>query len=98
MDRLPVFEREVESHRDIGRERLNWCRHIQLIQDLEHTRSKSTYCTRDPERYCLCEKFGSRSKIGSTDWTVLIRAFKDNYCLSCSAREPKGRELAIGDG
>ena len=96
MDRLPVFEREVQSHRDIGRERLNWCRHIQLIQDLQHTRSRSTSYALDPERYCFCEKFEFRSKISSPDWPVLIRVFKGNYCLSCTARDPKGRQLTLG--
>ena len=29
------------------------------------------------------------SKIGNTDWQVLIETFKSNYCSGCSARSPK---------
>jgi len=88
-DRLAVVTREVLSFRDIARERVNWCRHIQLIQDLGHTRSPVTYYAYDPERNCYCEKFRLTSKIGSTDWRVLIETFKNNYCSGCSARSPK---------
>jgi hypothetical protein len=88
-DRLAVVTREVLSFRDIALERVNWCRHIQLIQDLGHTRSPVTYYAYDPERNCYCEKFRLTSKIGSTDWRVLIETFKNTYCSGCSARSPK---------
>ena len=88
-DRLAVVRREVLSFRDIAQERVRWCRHIQLIQDLSHTRSPITYYAFDPERNCYCEKFGFASKIGSTDWRVLIDIFKSNYCSGCPARSPK---------
>ncbi len=89
-DRLAVMVREVMSFRDIARERIGWCRHIQLIQDLGHTRSPATYYAYDPERSCYCEKFRLTSKIGSTDWQVVIETFKNNYCSGCPARSPKG--------
>ena len=89
-DRLAVVTREVMSFRDIARERVAWCRHIQLIQDLGHTRSPVTYYAYDPERRCYCEEFGITSKIGNADWPVLIETFKKNYCTGCPARSPKG--------
>ncbi len=88
-DRLAVVTRGVFSFRDIARERVNWCRHIQLIQNLDHTRGPITYYAHDPERRCFCEKYEFASKIGSTDWRVLIETFKNNYCSGCSARSPK---------
>lgn len=88
-DRLPVLEREFESYSDIARERLRWCRHIDLIQDIRHTRDQATYYSRDPERLVTCQLFGYRSVIGSTDWKALIAAFKQAYCDGCPAREPK---------
>ena len=90
-DRLAVVTREVLSFRDIARERVGWCRHIQLIQDLGHARSQVTYYAYDPERRCYCEKYGFASKVGSTDWRVLIETFKSNYCSGCTARSPKGK-------
>jgi hypothetical protein len=88
-DRLEVITREVNSFRDIARERVSWCRHIQLIQDLQHTASPQTYYASDPLRYCYCERFDLRSKVGHTDWHVLIEAFKKACCTGCSARSPK---------
>jgi hypothetical protein len=89
-DRLAVVTREVLSFRDIAQERVSWCRHIQLIQNLGHTGSPLTFYACDPERYCFCEKYGLASKIGDTDWKVLIQTFKDNYCSGCRERSPKG--------
>ena len=93
-DRLAVMTREVFSFRDVARERVHWCRHIQLIQDLGHTRSPVTFYAYDPERRCYCEKYGFASKVGSTDWRVLIETFKNNYCSGCPARSPKGDSLS----
>jgi len=92
-NRLPILEREIESYSDIARERLHWCQHIDLIQDIRHTRDQSTHYARDPERLCMCQIFGYKSAVGSTDWKALITAFKRAYCTGCPAREPK-----ISDG
>ena len=96
-DRLAVVTREVMSFRDIARERVGWCRHIQLIQDLGHTRSPVTYYAYDPERRCYCEEFGITSKIGNADWRVLIEIFKKNYCTGCHARSPKDESKFGGE-
>jgi hypothetical protein len=86
---LPVIERDMISERDIARERLNWCRHIELIQDLEHTRHPSTHYRQDPDRHCRCAKHGYESLIGSTDWHLVIKSFKMALCLNCPDRSPK---------
>lgn len=97
-DRLAVVIREVLSFRDIARERVKWCRHIQLIQDLGHASDLRTFYAYDPERRCFCERYGFASKIGSTDWRVLIPIFKHNYCSDCSARSPKVGEQGADEG
>lgn len=91
-DRLPVLEREAASLRLIARERVNWCRHINLIQDLRHTQSPSTCYLADPSRACVCEKHHYRSGIESTDPETVIIAFKKAYCEECPDRDPKGRK------
>jgi Domain of unknown function (DUF4365) len=88
-DRLAVMTREVLSFRDIARERVNWCRHIQLIQNLGHTLDPLTFYAADPVRYCYCERYQVASKIGDSDWKIVIEAFKGTYCSGCSARSPK---------
>lgn len=88
-ERLPVIERDWQSMRDIARERLHWCRHIELIQNLRHTEHTATYYKTDPPRWCVCEKYKYESAIESTDWTTLITAFKRAYCEGCPGRDPK---------
>jgi len=88
-DRFPVVERDCHSLRDVARERVNWCRFINVVQDLGHLRSPHTMFLSDPTRYCICEYYGHRSAIGSPDWKTVIRAFKDAYCVGCESRNPK---------
>jgi tetratricopeptide (TPR) repeat protein len=88
-ERLPVIERDCLSLRDIARERLHWCRHIDLIQSLSHTEHPATHYKADPNRRCVCEKYKYESAIESTDWTALIAAFKRAYCEGCLDRSPK---------
>jgi hypothetical protein len=61
--RLPVLERDAEACRQIARERVDFCRHVNLVQDLSHTRSPSTCYATDPLRACICEKLGHKSKV-----------------------------------
>jgi hypothetical protein len=87
--RYPVFERESFSLRDIARERLWWCRSIELTQDTRHAASQLTLYSTDPERFAWCRMHNYRSTIGATDWTAVIAAFKQVYCSRCMHRAPK---------
>jgi hypothetical protein len=88
-DRLPVVEREWQSLRLIARERVFWCRHINLMQDKSHTLHPETCYLRDPERFCICEKHNHQANIRHTDPEVVINAFKRVYCEGCVDRNPK---------
>jgi hypothetical protein len=88
-ERFPVLLRDTFSERDISRERLHWCRHIELIQNLRHAEHPATHYLSDPERYCRCPKYGYESAVGHPDWKVVIAAFKQAYCIECPGREPK---------
>jgi hypothetical protein len=88
-ERLPMFRRDVGSWRDIARERLHWCRYIDLHQDQRHTLSPATSYVFDPVRACVCEKHGYRSNVTDSDWETLIMAFKNAYCAECPDRSPK---------
>lgn len=85
-ERLPMVERDCFSRRDISNEKLSWCRHLELIQDLEHEKSPSTHYAKDPTRYCKCLLLGHESRLGDPDWHAVIRAFKRTYCETCSER------------
>lgn len=88
-NRLPIVERDCFASRTIARERVDWCRHLQLQQDLTHTHDPITCYRSDPNRRCLCEKHGYASAIENPDTDVVIRAFKDAYCERCGDRNPK---------
>lgn len=89
LERLPVVEREAFSERAIARERLHWCRHIELNQDLRHMAQPTTRYLVDPQRFCACDKHNLKSAIGHTDWDTVISTFKQTYCFSCSDQSPK---------
>jgi hypothetical protein len=88
-DRLPVVEREWQSLRLIARERVFWCRHINLMQDKSHTLRPETCYMLDPERFCICEMHKYQSNIRQTDPQAVIDTFKRIYCEGCPDRNPK---------
>jgi len=97
-ERLPIAEQDAFASRGIARERVHWCRHIDLIQDLTHTQSPTTMYTTDLKHDVICEKYGYRPDIGSSDSGQLIATFKETYCEGCPGREPKNSSLnTIGD-
>jgi hypothetical protein len=90
-DRLPVVEREWHSLRLIARERVGWCRYINLVRDPTYTRHPATIYLIDPARSCCCEKHGYKSNIPYPEADVVIDCFKRAYCHQCPNRSPKGR-------
>lgn len=88
VERLPIVERDLFSFRDISNEKLSWCRHLELIQDLEHESHPATHFAKDPTRYCKCLLLGHESRFGDPDWNAVMRAFKRAYCEMCSDRSP----------
>lgn len=87
-DRYPVMEREYFSIRDIAKEKLNWCRYLEVWQDKEHYLSQSTFFKKDPERLCVCDLHHYQSIIRNSNWENLIAAFKKSYCENCPSRNP----------
>lgn len=88
-DRPHILERECLSSRDIAKERLQWCRYLELHQDLTGSENPSAYYQRDHDRVCRCEKHGYKSAFGNPDWQPVIAAFKGAYCKGCPDRTPK---------
>ncbi len=87
-ERLPVVQRDCFSSRDMAQERIGWCRHIELIQNLGHMQNHQTAYLTDPMRRCICDKHGYQSLIEDSDWTALVQAFKKTYCDGCPDRKP----------
>ena len=87
-DRLPAMERDYRSCRDIAREKLHWCMHIDILQDKTHELHRETLYRTDPKRVCVCLLHKHRSILESPDWMALVSAFKRSYCESCTDRTP----------
>lgn len=88
-ERLPVVEREWFSQRLVSLERINFCRHLQLLQNLQHEKHPFTHYRTDPPRICCCDKHGYKSVIEHHDAKTILTAFKGTYCRDCPDREPK---------
>jgi hypothetical protein len=88
-DRLPLIEKDCFAGRVMAQERRDWCRHLQLHQELSHTQHPETAYQADPERICVCTRLGHHSNIAHPDYETVITAFKQNYCNGCAHREPR---------
>jgi hypothetical protein len=87
-ERLSVLEDEYFSIRFIAQEQLNWCRHIDLHQDLRHTQNSATHYLQKPNRVCICKLLSYKSVLEHPDWRTVITAFKATYCNGCGERSP----------
>ena len=87
--RLSVVEQCCNSLREVARERCNWCRHLDVLEEQPRTPDPATAYRVLPNQKCVCEKFDYETKIVTSDVRGLIDAFKHLYCASCKDRAPK---------
>ena len=88
-NRLATILAEHEAMRSVARERLSFCRHLHVIQDLEHTREQETFYAEIPDQVCRCALYGSSSAIPSKDPQRLLVEFKAQICRNCESKSPK---------
>ncbi len=88
-DRFSNIKKDVIANREINKEKLYWCEHIELHQSLKHTESPDTYYAIDPDRFGHCLLYGYNSTLGNPNYEAVILAFKKTYCESCPNRKPK---------
>jgi hypothetical protein len=81
----------VRVLRQMSRERVHWCRYLEMIEDLSKSMDRRITFSELPARRCRCEKFKWESTSESVASDRVIRDFKAEYCESCTAREPKKR-------
>jgi hypothetical protein len=91
IDRLPVLEREWLYYRLIARERVGWCRHLDLLEGARYSLPPSACFLTDPPRACQCKKHGHMAAIECAEGEVAVNAFKRAYCDGCPDRSPKGQ-------
>jgi hypothetical protein len=84
-----VVEQYCHSLRVVARERSQWCRHLQVLDDLRQTSDPATAFSVLPNRKCICEKLGHATEIVTPEAEMLIVTFKNLYCQNCNDRAPK---------
>lgn len=92
-NRLAAIRLEHETMRLLARERLSFCRHLGVIQDLAHTRSQATFYAEVPDQACRCALYGTESS-ASKDVRRLLQEFKARVCRDCLSKSPKKRSDA----
>lgn len=84
------IRRSIESDIDdmiaAAKQRVEWCRHVQIIQDLEHTQSLETMYRTIPEKWVICTKLGHQSPSPGYSFDELWPMFKGVFCLGCLGR------------
>ncbi|WP_437835553.1 DUF4365 domain-containing protein [Sorangium sp. So ce1153] len=91
-ERLPVLRDGAECQRTIAREKLSWCRYIEIREDASHEASPATLYAWYPERVARCALLSRQSAVPSKDWSAVIAAFKASHCSGCSHRTPRRAE------
>jgi hypothetical protein len=69
--------------------RIEWCQYVQIIQDLEHTRSLQTMYRTIPKKWIICTELQYRSPAPGYSFDDLWPMFKGIYCLGCLRRSLK---------
>ena len=92
--RKPIVLKELRAIRFAAAQKLGFCAHLEMMQDLRHTASRSTMYAIDPARVCVCSLHGDRSLLESPDYEAVFNAFKSSRCKDCPERSPgKGGEV-----
>lgn len=90
-ERYPHVRVEMESNRNVAKERLDWCDQIELLQDLSHRRSADSMYGGPMIFFGKCERYHHHSRVGNGDFRVTIADFKRVYCSGCSMRTAKNK-------
>jgi hypothetical protein len=83
-DRLPLLQKEVAMQQVLARERLSWCRHLELFQQgnvSENVDGESGICG-------SCKLHQYESPCAMTDWRAVISTFKSQFCKGCPDKSP----------
>jgi tetratricopeptide (TPR) repeat protein len=89
-ERIPVIVQSLKHDQLAARERIGFCRHLDLLEDRQQTAFPQTAYMELPRRRCVCNKHGHQTRIITSNGPALINALKLQYCPSCPDRSPKG--------
>jgi hypothetical protein len=89
LSRYEVVLEHLRIIRQMAQERVNYCRHLFMLEDLSKSTIKETAFSELPSRKCQCTKFEYTTEHESLDATRVISEFKQSYCGTCRDRSPK---------
>lgn len=75
---------EVDDLISVAKQRLIWCRHVQIIQDLQHQKSMETFYRSIPAKWIVCAELRYQSTSSGYSFDALWPMFKGVYCLGCN--------------
>ena len=81
-----VVSIEVEDVINVAKQRMTWCRHVQITQDLRHTQSIEMFYRSIPEKWIVCTELHHQSPTSGDSFEKLWPMFKGVYCLGCTKR------------
>jgi tetratricopeptide (TPR) repeat protein len=84
--RREAIASDVDDMVAAAKQRIEWCRHVQIIQDLRHTRSLDTMYRSIPDKLIVCMELGYQSPNSGHSFEKLWPMFKGVYCLGCTSR------------
>jgi tetratricopeptide (TPR) repeat protein len=73
-----------------AQKRLEWCRHVEMLQDLRHTKSLDTMYREIPRKWIVCKELMYQSPNPGYSFKELWPMFKGVYCLGCASRNLNG--------
>lgn len=88
-DRREFVEDDVRKMARIEREQVEFCQHLQPLQDLVHTQSPRTIYTAKTRYTCSCTLLGIETHIELDDIDAVISTMKNVHCNSCLRRSPR---------
>lgn len=77
---------DLEDMVEAAKQRLEWCKHVQIIQDRRHSQSLNTMYQEVPKKWIVCNLLRYRSPNAGFSFAELWPMFKGVYCLGCPHR------------
>ena len=97
-DRAAVVTRANQVSKILAKEHLNWCRHIDVLEELAHRSSPETFYARDPNLVGRCNNFDFQSNFRNPDLDITISNFKKGFCDGCTEQSPLLESSETGKG
>lgn len=81
-----ALRQDVDDMVAVAKQRVEWCRHVHIIQDQRHERSLETFYHSIPQKFIVCQLFHYQSMRPGYSFDDLWLGFKGAFCLWCQHR------------